>query len=66
MYNFLLSEDEKQNTKIIIQRNLYRCIGILLEGRQRLEEDHVIEIRRQSELAGCSGMHVVVSSVSNS
>lgn len=66
MYKYLLSEDEKLNIKIIIQRNLYRCIGILLEGRQQLKEDHVREIRRQSEQAGSSGMHIVVSSVSNS
>ncbi|KAI3446051.1 hypothetical protein Pfo_002716 [Paulownia fortunei] len=48
LYDVPFSEDEKQNIKIMIQRNLYRYIGILLEGREHFEEDHSIEIRRQN------------------
>ncbi|KAH6791929.1 hypothetical protein C2S52_002406 [Perilla frutescens var. hirtella] len=54
LYNALASENEKQNIKVMIQRNMYRCIGIMLEGRQRLKEDHVIAIRRQREDTGSS------------
>lgn len=46
----------------MIQRNLYRCIGILLEGRQRLKEDYLTETRGQSEETD-SGIPVVESSV---
>ncbi|KAH9697171.1 Extra-large guanine nucleotide-binding protein 1 [Citrus sinensis] len=33
------SEDERRNIKFTILRNLYRYIGILLEGRERFEEE---------------------------
>ncbi|KAL0356767.1 UNVERIFIED_CONTAM: Extra-large guanine nucleotide-binding protein 1 [Sesamum calycinum] len=48
LYSVPFSEDEKQNIKTVIQRNLYRYIAIILEGRERFEEDHMIEIRRRS------------------
>ncbi|XP_057769760.1 uncharacterized protein LOC130989709 isoform X2 [Salvia miltiorrhiza] len=50
----LVSEDEKQNIKIMIQRNLYTCIGILLEGRQHIKEDYVIETMGQRKEAAPS------------
>ncbi|KAL8554391.1 hypothetical protein ACS0TY_002541 [Phlomoides rotata] len=46
LYKVPFSEDEKQSIKILIQKNLYRYIGILLEGRARFKEDHAREIRR--------------------
>ncbi|KAK4437818.1 Extra-large guanine nucleotide-binding protein 1 [Sesamum alatum] len=48
LYGIPFSEDEKQNIKIVIQRNLYRYIAIILEGREQFEEDHITEIRRRS------------------
>ncbi|PIN16773.1 G-protein alpha subunit (small G protein superfamily) [Handroanthus impetiginosus] len=47
LYKVPFSEDEKQDLKIMIQRNLYRYIGILLEARERFKEDHAIELRRR-------------------
>ncbi|KAH6812609.1 hypothetical protein C2S51_000264 [Perilla frutescens var. frutescens] len=47
LYNVPFLEDEKQSIKIMIQRNIYRYIGILLEGRERFREDGVMELRRR-------------------
>ncbi|KAL8060501.1 hypothetical protein ABFX02_02G028600 [Erythranthe guttata] len=56
LYNVPFSEDEKQSIKIVIQRNLYRYIGILLEGREIFEEDRLIEMQKQnSDEPGPSG-----------
>lgn len=64
LYNVPFSEDEKQNIKIVIQRNVYRYIGILLEGREHFKEDHLMEVRRQrADEPGPSGTPIVISSV---
>ncbi|KAI3448072.1 hypothetical protein Pfo_004737 [Paulownia fortunei] len=47
VYNVPFSEDEKQNIKFVIQRNVYSYLCILLEGHARFEEDYLIEMRRQ-------------------
>ncbi|KAL8553299.1 hypothetical protein ACS0TY_001826 [Phlomoides rotata] len=47
IYGVPFSEDEKQNIKTVIQRNLYSYICILLEGLARFEEDYLSEMRRQ-------------------
>ncbi|KAL3515225.1 hypothetical protein ACH5RR_022127 [Cinchona calisaya] len=47
LYNVPFSGDERQNIKYMIQTNLYRYIGILLEGREQFEEDCLLELRRQ-------------------
>ncbi|XP_051145394.1 extra-large guanine nucleotide-binding protein 1-like isoform X2 [Andrographis paniculata] len=51
------SEDELQNLKHVIQRNLYKYICILLEGRTHFEEEHLIEMRRKlAQEPGPSGI----------
>lgn len=61
LYKVPFLEDEKQNIKILIQKNLYKYIGILLEGRTRFKEDHVRELRRQrADEPGPSGKHLVI------
>ncbi|KAL1557137.1 non-specific serine/threonine protein kinase [Salvia divinorum] len=55
LYDVLLSKDEKQNIKIMIQRNLYTCIGILVENRQRLKDNFVSKTRGQAEERASSG-----------
>lgn len=32
-------EDERENIKVIIQTNVYGYLGMLLEGRERFEEE---------------------------
>ncbi|KAK6143505.1 hypothetical protein DH2020_023853 [Rehmannia glutinosa] len=47
VYNVPFSDDEKQNIKFVIQRNVYHYLCILLEGHARFEEEFLIEMRRQ-------------------
>ncbi|KAK2665220.1 hypothetical protein Ddye_003794 [Dipteronia dyeriana] len=47
IFNVPFSEDERQNIKLIIQSNLYRYIAILLEGRERFEEESLTEKWKQ-------------------
>lgn len=41
------SEDERENIKMKIQSNVYGYLGILLEGRERFEEEILGERRRK-------------------
>ncbi|CAI9769101.1 unnamed protein product [Fraxinus pennsylvanica] len=47
LYNVPFSEDERENIKVVIQRNLYSYIGVLLEGREQFEQDYLVEMRRK-------------------
>ncbi|XP_058069206.1 extra-large guanine nucleotide-binding protein 1 [Magnolia sinica] len=44
------SEDERENIKFMIQSNLYSYLGLLLEGRERFEEESLAEMRKRREL----------------
>lgn len=41
------SEDERENIKLKIQSNVYGYLGILLEGRERFEDESLIEMRKR-------------------
>ncbi|XP_060168322.1 extra-large guanine nucleotide-binding protein 1-like [Lycium barbarum] len=47
IYRVPFSEEEHQNITYTIQRNLYRYIAILLEGRERFEEEYRVEMRKK-------------------
>ncbi|KAM7482558.1 hypothetical protein LguiB_007141 [Lonicera macranthoides] len=47
LYNSTFSEDERQNVKSMIQSNMYGYLGILLEARERFEEECFIEMRKK-------------------
>ncbi len=50
LYNDGFTKEEKANFKSLIQTNIYKYMSILLEGRERFEEeeDDLAEIRAQS------------------
>lgn len=57
VYNVPFSEDERQSMKLQIQSSLYSYLGMLLEGRERFEEEWLTEMRRKhSDEPGPSSM----------
>ncbi|PON54071.1 Guanine nucleotide binding protein (G-protein), alpha subunit [Parasponia andersonii] len=40
-------DDERENIKLRIQSNVYGYLGILLEGRERFDDESLAEIRKQ-------------------
>lgn len=57
VYNVPFSEDERQSIKLQIQSSLYGYLGILLEERERFEEEWLTEMRRKrSDEPGPSSM----------
>ncbi|XP_059434767.1 extra-large guanine nucleotide-binding protein 1-like isoform X1 [Corylus avellana] len=47
LYDVPFSEDERQDIKFVIQRNLYTYLGILLEGREQFEKQSLLERRKR-------------------
>uniref|UniRef100_A0A2N9EQN9 Uncharacterized protein n=1 Tax=Fagus sylvatica TaxID=28930 RepID=A0A2N9EQN9_FAGSY len=47
LFDIPFSEDERQTMKFLIQRNLFGYLGILLEGRERFEEESLLEKRKR-------------------
>ncbi|KAF5745650.1 putative GTP-binding protein alpha subunit gna [Tripterygium wilfordii] len=53
LHSIPFTEDERQNFKFMIQRNLYAYIGILLEGREKFEQESLIERRKRQSVNQC-------------
>lgn len=53
LYNVPFSEDERQDVKYMIQSNLYCYIAILLEARERFEEESSNDMRMKSSNQHC-------------
>ncbi|KAM6541714.1 hypothetical protein CsatB_006161 [Cannabis sativa] len=47
LYNVPFTEDERQSIKWMIQAKLYSYLGILLEGRDRFEEECLFEMEKE-------------------
>ncbi|XAR73930.1 hypothetical protein NMG60_11008063 [Bertholletia excelsa] len=45
-------EDERENIKFLIQSNVYRYIGILLEGREWFEDESLCEMSKNQSFDG--------------
>jgi len=46
------SPEERENLKITIQGNVYTYLGILLEGRDRFEEESLSHMRKNHSSGG--------------
>ena len=54
------SEDEHENIKLTIQSNVYAYLGMLLEGRERFEEESLGDLKkRQSSVQDTTGISFV-------
>ncbi|MED6137572.1 Extra-large guanine nucleotide-binding protein 1 [Stylosanthes scabra] len=50
------SKDERESIKLTIQTNVYSYIGLLLEGRERFEEESLLNIKKnQSDVLDSTG-----------
>ncbi|EPS66536.1 hypothetical protein M569_08237, partial [Genlisea aurea] len=47
LYNLPFSDEEKQDLKTMIQRNLYRYIAILIDGREHFENEYTAGMRER-------------------
>jgi len=49
--NTPFSEDERESIKLTIQTNVYAYLGILLEGRERFEEESLGNLKKNQSFA---------------
>ena len=47
-------DDERENIKLLIQGNVYGYLGVLLEGRERFEDESLNEMREKKSFGDSS------------
>jgi hypothetical protein len=57
------SVDEREDLKLIIQRNIYNYLGILLEGREWFEDEALVDRRNSQHDPSSSGMSQFVTTL---
>ncbi|KAF5443998.1 hypothetical protein F2P56_036506, partial [Juglans regia] len=53
LYDVPYSKDERQAIKLVIQRNLYMYLGMVLMGREQFEEQSLLEKRKRCVVDKC-------------